>query len=110
MKFLKNMIVISVFTMLLSSCGNVGSITGCPDGEIEWIDMVMIDNIKYQHHFPEPADENNPLPIEKGSELGKVTFKMADRACSNHQMKNGSYPELLKLLPLPKHLFHEAVL
>ncbi|MGB5946585.1 hypothetical protein [Paenisporosarcina sp.] len=89
MKFLKNMIMISVTSMLLSSCGDFSSITGCPDGQIEWVDMVMIDDIKYQHHFPEPADENNPLPIEKGRELGKVTFKMADRACSNHQMKNG---------------------
>ena len=81
--------MISVFSMLLSSCGNFSSITGCPDGEIEWVDMVMINDIKYQHHFPEPTDENNLLPIEKGRELGKVTFKMADRACSNHQMKNG---------------------
>ena len=89
MKFLKNLIMISVFSMLLTSCGNFSSITGCPDGQIEWVDMVMIDDIKYQHHFSEPADEHNPLPIEKGRELGKVTFKMADRACSNHQMKNG---------------------
>lgn len=89
MKVLKNMIMISISSMLLSSCGNFSSITGCPDGEIEWVDMVMINDIKYQHHFPEPADVNNPLPIEKGRELGKVTFKMADRACSNHKMKNG---------------------
>lgn len=89
MKFLRNTIVISVLSMLLSSCGNFSSITGCPDGEIEWVDMVMINDIKYQHHFPEPANEKNPLPIEKGRELGKVTFKMANRACSNHQMKNG---------------------
>lgn len=80
--------MISVSSMLLSSC-NFSSSTGCPDGEIEWVDMVMINDIKYQHHFPEPADENNSLSFEKGRELGKVTFKMADRACSNHKMKNG---------------------
>ncbi|MFC6041186.1 hypothetical protein ACFPYN_17310 [Paenisporosarcina macmurdoensis] len=88
MKVLINMIMISVSSMLLSSCGNFSSITGCPDGEIEWVDMVMINDIKYQY-LPKPADVNNPLPIEKGRELGKVTFKMADRACSNHKMKNG---------------------
>lgn len=100
MKFLRNMIMISVLSMLVSSCGNFSSITGCPDGEIEWVDMVMIDDIKYQHHFPEPADENNPLSIEKGRELGKVTFKMADRACSNHQMKNGDAAYLEEGTPI----------
>lgn len=100
MKFLKNMIMISVSSILLSSCGNVSSITGCPDGEIEWVDMVMINDIKYQHHFPEPSDENNTLSIEKGRELGKVTFKMADRACSNHEMKNGDAAYLEEGTPI----------
>ena len=49
----------------------------------------MIDDIKYEHHFPDPADENLPLTIEKGRELGKVTYKMADSACSNHKAQNG---------------------
>jgi hypothetical protein len=75
--------------MLLSSCSNFNSIRGCPDAEIEWIDMVMIHDIKYQHHFPEPVDENIPIDIEIGRELGKVDYKMADSACSNHRMKNG---------------------
>lgn len=100
MKFLKNMIMISVSSILLSSCGNVSSITGCPDGEIEWVDMVMINDIKYQHHFPEPSDKNNTLSIEKGRELGKVTFKMADRACSNHEMINGDATYLEEGTPI----------
>ena len=49
----------------------------------------MIDDIKYEHHFPEPANENFPITIEKGKELGTVTYAMADSACSNHKMKNG---------------------
>ncbi|MCA1322312.1 hypothetical protein LC085_20755 [Bacillus tianshenii] len=89
MKTLKNMVLISVFTMLLSSCSNFNSIRGCPDAEIEWIDMVMINDIKYEHHFPEPGDENIPIDFEIGRELGKVDYKMADSACSNHNMKNG---------------------
>ena len=100
MKFLKNVIMISISSILLSSCVNVSSITGCPDGEIEWVDMVMLNDIKYQHHFSEPADENNPLSIEKGRELGKVTFKMADRACSNHEMKNGDAAYLEEGTPI----------
>ncbi|MFO1443870.1 hypothetical protein KDN24_11765 [Bacillus sp. Bva_UNVM-123] len=89
MNTLKNTVFISVFTMLLSSCSNFSSIRGCPDGEIEWIDMIMVHDIKYQHHFPDSADENIPIDIEKGRELGRVTYKMADRACSYHKMKNG---------------------
>ncbi|MER2127835.1 hypothetical protein [Solibacillus sp.] len=49
----------------------------------------MVGDIKYEHHFPEPAHENMPITIEKGKELGKVTYRMADSACSNHKMQNG---------------------
>ena len=64
-------------------------IGACPDAEIDWVDVLMIDDIQYEHHFPEAANENLPITIEEGRELGKVTYKMADNACSNHKMKNG---------------------
>lgn len=89
MKIFKKMIFISVFAMLLSACSNSISLKGCPDAEIEWVDMLMIDDIKYEHHFPEPANENLPITIEKGREIGKVKYEMADSACSNHKMQNG---------------------
>ncbi|WP_419958540.1 hypothetical protein [Psychrobacillus psychrotolerans] len=89
MKTFKKMIFISVFAMLLSACSNSISLKGCPDAEIEWVDMLMIDDIKYEHHFPEPANENLPITIEKGREIGKVKYEMADSACSNHKMQNG---------------------
>ena len=75
--------------MLLSSCSNFNSFKGCPDAEIEWVDLLMINDIKYQHHFPEPGNEDAPISIKKGKELGTVTYKMADSACSNHRMVNG---------------------
>ncbi|WP_438317044.1 hypothetical protein [Sporosarcina sp. FA9] len=89
MKVFKNMIFISAFFLLLSSCSNLTSLQGCPDAEIEWVDMLMINDIKYEHHFPEPVKGNLPITIEKGKELGKVTYKMADSACLNHKMENG---------------------
>lgn len=89
MSKLKYLVFIFVFTLLLSSCSNLSSLIGCPNSEIEWVDILMIDDIQYEHHFPESALENIPIMIEKGKELGKVTYKMADRACSNHKMKNG---------------------
>lgn len=92
MKIFKNMILILVFALLLSSCSNFTSLKGCPDAEIEWVDMLMINDRKYEHHFQESADsadKNLPITIEKGRELGKVTYEMADSACSNHKMQNG---------------------
>lgn len=90
MKLLGKVVYISIFAMLLSACSNFSSFKGCPPAtQIEWVDMLMIDDIKYQHHFPEPATENPPISFVKGRELGTVTYKMADSACSNHKMKNG---------------------
>jgi len=89
MRILKNMSILFILTILLSSCSNFNLIRGCPDAEIEWVDLVMINDIKYEHHFPEQNDDNVQLSIEKGNEVGKVTYKMADSACSNHKMRNG---------------------
>jgi len=100
MKNVKQIIFILVFALLLSACSNsisrkgdtdgqFTSLKGCPDAEIEWVDMLMIDNIKYEHQFPEPANEKHPITIEKGREIGKVAYKMANSACSNHKMQNG---------------------
>ena len=100
MNKLGKMIFISTLALLLSSCSNSTSLKedpdsqfvtlkACPDAEIEWVDLLMIDDIKYEHHLPEPANENPPITIEKGRELGKVTYGMADSACSNHKMQNG---------------------
>ena len=76
--------------MLLASCNTSNPFNNCPPNTIiEWVDVLMIDDIKYEHHFPEPAHENTPITIEKGKELGKVTYRMADSACSNHKMQNG---------------------
>ncbi|MCM3601032.1 hypothetical protein M3175_09840 [Robertmurraya korlensis] len=90
MKILKNLVIIILSTILLSSCNDdVHSNQDCPDGVIEWVDMIMIQDIKYQHHIPEPADADTPITIEKGKKLGEVTYKMGDSACSNHEMGNG---------------------
>lgn len=89
MNFFKKIIVISAFSLLLTSCNHFTSLKGCPDATIEWVDKLMIDDIKYEHNYQELAKKNHPISIEKGRELGKVTYKMADNACSNHKMKNG---------------------
>lgn len=99
MSILKKITMLSIVVLLLSACSHYvskgtssspfTSFTGCPDAEIEWVDMLMLYDIKYQHHFPDPLEESTPLTIEKGKELGEVTYHMAGNACSNHQMQNG---------------------
>lgn len=83
-------------TSPLNATTNSVSSFGCPDGIIEWVDMVMISDIKYMSHFPEPSDEELTLSIETGNKLGEVTYKMAGSACSNHKMQNGdaTYAEI----------------
>lgn len=102
MKFIRNIAILILFTFLLTSCSNsfVNKIGGCPDAAIEWVDLLMVNDIKYQHHFPDQPDENFPLSIEKGIEIGKVTYKMADNACSDHKMKNGDAAYLEKGTPI----------
>ncbi|MFY3792282.1 hypothetical protein ACOQFO_11470 [Ureibacillus sp. MALMAid1270] len=88
-----------ILTACNSSSGNpnlaIGKTTSfstekqCPDAEIEWIDMVMIQGIKYEHHYQNPDVVNEPITIEKGKEIGKVTYQMAGNACVDHKEKNG---------------------
>lgn len=89
------LLLVFVLGFLVSCNNNVGS--GCPNGEvIEWVDALMINDVKYQHHFPDSTDEQSLLSIEKGEELGKVTFMMNEHACSDHKMENGDAAYLPK--------------
>lgn len=87
MKSLKIFLLPLIIVILLTSCSNFSSLRSCPDAEIEWVDMVMIQDIKYQYHYPDTAEGD--ISFEIGRELGKVSYKMADNACSDHKMKNG---------------------
>lgn len=98
---INKIVCLSVFAFLLSACSNPILMKGnsnspftsnkdCPpDAIIDWVDVLMIEDIEYVHHFPERANENLPLTIEEGREIGKVTYEMADSACSDHKMRNG---------------------
>ncbi|WP_026575620.1 hypothetical protein [Bacillus sp. UNC438CL73TsuS30] len=102
MKFVKNTVLIIIFTVILTSCDKAVFNNGCPDSIIEWVDVLMMNNIKYQHYFPEPGIEKVSVSLEKGKEIGKVTYKMADSACSDYQMKNGDAAYLEKGTPIYK--------
>lgn len=74
--------LISVF--VLSGCSIPH---GCPPQTIvEWIDLVKINDIQYS------ALEDSNYSVEEsdlGEIIGEVNYKMADKACSNHRVKNG---------------------
>lgn len=85
MRYLQRIFGLLTLVLLLTSC-NQNVLLKCPDAEIEWIDLIMINDIKYQHHY---LVEPENISVEKGNPIGEVKFKMADKACSNHQTKNG---------------------
>jgi hypothetical protein len=90
MKVIRKILLPVLFLfIILTGCSNHIMDIGCPDGAIDWVDVVMINNIKYQHEFPDPSDEKVPIFLEKGRVLGKVTYTMDNHACSDHKMKNG---------------------
>ena len=58
----------------------------CPDGIIDWVDVLKINDIQYS------ALWNESIPVEenmKGDVVGEVSYQMDGNACSNHQMQNG---------------------
>ena len=73
----------SVF--LMSGCSSLNTIGGCPDAKIEWIDVLKVNDIKYE-------SDNQGLSegeIETGKKIGEVQFNLADEGCTNHKLKNG---------------------
>lgn len=83
-------------SILLSSCNQSNLTIGCPDGAIEWVDLLKINDVTFKHQFDEAPNEPLSTQIEKGEPIGKVTYKMADNACSDHKMKNGDAAYLAK--------------
>ncbi|MGG0642639.1 hypothetical protein ABE021_01670 [Sporosarcina gallistercoris] len=84
---MKRILIMGVILGLLSSgCSAVNVIRGCPDGIIEWADVVKLNDVKYAGGI-EGISEGAAL--EKGSKVGEVNYMMADHACSNHKIRNG---------------------
>ncbi|MEK4059186.1 MULTISPECIES: hypothetical protein [Paenibacillus] len=54
--------------------------------EIEWVDFLMINDIRYSHNY----DATKPVPADQlGDKVGEVSFKVSDNACTDHVTKNG---------------------
>ncbi|MFD1040533.1 hypothetical protein ACFQ3N_19330 [Virgibacillus byunsanensis] len=82
MNFLKILLILLVITIALTACNKPSFL--CPGEAIEWVDLLMIDGVKYYQ-----SRTNEYIPLDKGDSIGEVTFTMSDNACSDHVMKNG---------------------
>lgn len=84
MNILQNIMLLMITMVILSACNSNNSITSpfreCPNEAVEWVDVLMINDVRYQHHFPEPANEGVTPSIEKGKEMGKVSYMMSESA------------------------------
>lgn len=58
----------------------------CPDGIIDWIDALKINDIQY---YALPYGTYTVEDNMKGEVIGEVTYEMDNNACSDHQMQNG---------------------
>jgi hypothetical protein len=85
---MKHIVTFLLFITILSLLTSCRSTFGdCTPVEAKWADTLMINDIHYQHDFPDPEDKEEVL-VEKGKLLGEVKYKMADDACEGYQMKN----------------------
>jgi hypothetical protein len=85
-----------IITLSVAGCNSLSA--DCPPNTIiEWVDMLKINDIKYQHDF---LDEPDDFVVETGKKIGEVSYEMADDACANHKMKNGHAAYLRKGTPI----------
>ncbi|MFM9278278.1 hypothetical protein [Paenibacillus jiagnxiensis] len=57
-----------------------------PCGVAEWVDFLMINDIKYVHS-PEDGPDVNEKQL--GDEVGRVGYTLNENACSDHVSRNG---------------------
>lgn len=84
---MKKIIIMPLLILLIVGCQHIQE--PLSHSTIEWIDILMLNDIQYERHYPKPMDEDSPVIIERGQEIGQVMYKMEDRARIHHQMQNG---------------------
>ncbi|MEN8702303.1 hypothetical protein [Bacillus infantis] len=77
-----------LLVFVLSACSYIGSTASdCPpNAVIEWVDVLMVNGIKYEGEDEGLSEGEAP---EKGKKIGEVTYTLADNACLGHKLKNG---------------------
>lgn len=87
-----------LFMMVAASCGTTGKEDVTPQSpvsekaaepcmaEIDWVDFLMINNIKYYQNY----DGTKAVTGEQlGDKVGEISYMLSDHACTDHVEKNG---------------------
>ncbi|TFB12836.1 hypothetical protein E3U55_16970 [Filobacillus milosensis] len=84
----KIIILFIVIGFVLVGCSQeqMNEVRGCPDAEISWVDVLMINDIKYEGGDRSLSEMET---LEKGEKIGQVKYKLAGNACFDHKTKNG---------------------
>lgn len=81
-----------LFMIVAASCGTAdpelvsGKTTEPCMAEIDWVDFLMINNIKYYQNY----DGTKAVKAEQlGDKVGEVSYMLIEHACTDHVAKNG---------------------
>jgi len=101
MKWASKALFVLLIILTVSGCGEVGVIMKsqidtlksvlkgvsqpCME-DIEWVDFIMINNIKYHQNSGETKEVTSN---QRGDKVGKVSYMLSEHACSDHVAKNG---------------------
>ena len=85
MKRLLSVMVTVIILLIASGCNERLNANNCPGVEIEWVDFLLINDITYYYQ----PEANLDPHATAGDEIGIVTYKLAEQACSDHRSENG---------------------
>ena len=76
------------FMVVAASCGTMGKgdVTTQCMAEIDWVDFLMINNIKY---YQNNDGTKKVMEEQLGDKVGEVSYMLNDHACTGHIAKNG---------------------
>ncbi|MHA7967297.1 hypothetical protein ACX93W_24555 [Paenibacillus sp. CAU 1782] len=82
-KYWKQTSFVLLLMFVMASCGTIHK--PCM-AEIDWVDFLMINNIKYYQNY----DGTKAVTTEQlGNKVGEVSYMLNDHACTDHVVKNG---------------------
>jgi hypothetical protein len=84
------MTLVVILLLLITACGSKSQYNAkdCPDAEIDYIDALMWNDMKYQYIGEESYLKEVPK-VGKGKEVGEIDYTLSDNACMGYKMKNG---------------------
>ncbi|MHA6484560.1 hypothetical protein ACX1C1_21950 [Paenibacillus sp. strain BS8-2] len=93
------MVCVLLIAALTAGCGanSLATNSGVPptltpapcNAIIEWVDFLMVNDIKY-YNIDDGSIEEPPITMEQlGEQVGEITYRLQDHACTDYTEKNG---------------------